>query len=80
MPGWAWELLKGRRTRSSRGSPQAPERDAGAWQRLQPRFIDDPQGAMRHYRALFGEYDEEGADAPLSRDPAAADADTPARL
>jgi hypothetical protein len=63
-----------RRTRNLRSSPERY-----AWQRVQSRFIDDPQGAMRHYRALFDEVDEESADAPLSRDPAAADASAPAR-
>jgi hypothetical protein len=79
MPGWSWALLKGRRTRPLRCSPQAPEGDAGTRQRMQSRFIDDPHGAMQHYRALFDEVDEESADAPLSRDPAATDADAPAR-
>ena len=60
-----------RRTRNLRSSPERYP-----WQRLPSRFIDDPRGALRHYRALFGEVDDESADAPLSRDP---DADEPAR-
>lgn len=63
-----------RRTRKLRSSPERY-----AWQRVQSRFIDDPEGALRHYRALFAEVEEEGADAPLSRDPAAADAGAPAQ-
>lgn len=63
--------------RRTRNQPSSPERYA--WHRLQSRFIDDPEGALQHYQALFGELEEESADAPLSRDPAAADADAPAR-
>jgi hypothetical protein len=62
-----------RQTRNLRSSERY------AWQRLPLQLIDDPHGAMRHFRALFGEIDEDSADAPLSRDPAATDANAPTR-
>ena len=40
---------------------------------------EDLRRAMQHYRALFDELVEESADAPLSRDPAMADAEMPMR-
>ena len=68
-----WQKLKKRQMRAS-------QTYLGDWPRLQLRLIDDPNGALQHYRELFGELDEEISDAPLSRDPAAAaDADTLAR-
>jgi len=69
-----WQKLKKRRMRVPRASPHGREPLLGDWPRLQLRFIDDPHGAMQHFRELFGELDEESADAPLSRDPDAADA------
>jgi len=71
-----WQKLKKRQMRALRTSRLGREPYLGDWPRLQLRFIDDPHGAMQHYRELFGELDEESADAPLARDPAAAaDAD-----
>ena len=70
--------LKRRRARTLHRWPRGLERYVGHWQ-VQARFIDDPAGAMQHFRALFADFDAESADAPLTRDPATADAEGPVR-